>query len=117
MHKLAPLFSVAVALSSILGGCVVHTEPEPIAYAEVTAAPVGVDLYAYPHTYYAGRPVYYYGNRWWYQSGGNWVYYPTEPVPLYRYRQRPYIQQAPPALRGPVYAPPATSAPPAVRVQ
>jgi hypothetical protein len=89
----------------------VYTEPEP-AYGvtEVSAAPVDVDIETYPHTVYAGRPVYYYQSRWYYRDGGHWYYYREEPVQLRQYRQRGYVQPAPPAPR--TYAPP-----PAVWVQ
>ncbi len=120
---------------SALSGCFLHAEPEPVAYVETTGVPYGVNIEAYPYVHYQGRPVYLYDNRWWYRDGSRWNYYRQEPAPLYQYRQRPYIQQAPPAPRAPSYGPPGyappgyappgavpapappPSAPPAVRVQ
>ena len=124
-----------------LGGCTATTyaEPEP-AYVELTAAPVNIE--PYPSTYYEGRTVYLVNNRWMYRDRGGWAYYRNEPPALYR--QRTYVQQAPPAYRRGYPAPnayprqgypqtypqrqyeqrapglngaPPSSAPPAVRVQ
>ncbi len=86
------------------------------------------DIYSYPSTTYEGRPVYLYRDRWYYQDGGRWTHYQNPPPALVR--QRPYVQQAPPARQygapgagAPVYSnPPSTgaappaSAPPATRV-
>lgn len=94
----------SLVLTLVAGGafaataCTVHTYPEPVGYAEVTAAPVNIE--AYPSTVYEGRPVYLYEGRWYYRDGGRWGYYRNEPPPLRDYRvhvQRPYVQQAPPA--------------------
>jgi hypothetical protein len=87
---------VAGAVAAIaLGGCRATTygEAEPVGYVELTAAPVDVTLY--PHTYYDGRDVYWVNDRWMYRDRGRWLYYRNEPPALYR--QRPYVQQAPPA--------------------
>jgi hypothetical protein len=109
---LRPLWIIA-SLAMVTGlGCRVDTEPA-YGYTEVSAAPVEIDVESYPHTYYAGRPVYYYRDRWYYREGPRWYYYRQEPAPLYQYRQRGYVQEAPPAPR---YSAPPTSAPPAVRV-
>ena len=80
-------------------GCVARVE-EPVAYAEADYVPPSVTTY--PSTVYEGRTVYYYGDRWYYRDGGRWAYYRNEPPVLYR--QRTYVQAAPPAPR--VYAPP-----------
>ena len=100
------------------------------------AAPVAIETY--PHTTYEGNEVYLYNDRWYYRDHGRsnrWVYYQNPPPALER--QRPYVQQAPPARRyeparpAPVHAAPPPgvvappppgavapqSAPPAVRVQ
>jgi hypothetical protein len=119
MLKAIAAVAVLIACAVVgLGGCSFHTEPA-YGYAEVTAAPVDVDVYSYPHTYYLGRPVYWYRDRWYYRDGGRWYYYRDEPPPLYEYRRRGYVQQAPPAPR--YYAPPPNApppaAPPAVRVR
>lgn len=77
-----------------LGGCRATTyAAEPVGYVEVTSAPF--DVSAYPHSYYDGRDVYYVNDRWMYREGGRWAYYQREPPTLYR--QRTYVQQAPPA--------------------
>jgi hypothetical protein len=113
-----------IPLLAVLGaaplGCHAHvyTEPEPYSVTAVTSAPYGVE--AAPYVYYEGRPTYYHGGRWWYRSGPSWYYYHQEPPALQR--QRPYVQQAPPAYRGPApyrqpYNQPPASAPPATRVQ
>jgi hypothetical protein len=121
---------IAVALGALaLGGCrATAYADEPVGYVEVSSAPVDVEVY--PHTYYGGRQVYYVRDRWMYRDGGRWLYYRQEPPELYR--QRTYIQQAPPAYpQGrhpypqsyprsypqPYGRPPPASAPPAVRVQ
>lgn len=121
--------TVAVASAVALGGCTIHTTPEPTSYVEVTSAPADVEVY--PRTYYEGRTVYYVDGRWMFRDRGRWVYYRTEPPELYR--QRTVIQQAPPAYRSPpAYhrapyerggyerypaQPAPQSAPPATRVQ
>lgn len=87
------MLGFAIVLAGALGaGCTVTTTPA-VGYAEVSAAPVGVDITAYPYTYYEGRPVYLYNDRWYYRgTGGNWYYYRTEPRYLYdrRYRRDYY---------------------------
>jgi hypothetical protein len=86
---------------------------EPVGYVAVSSAPYYVETY--PHTYYDGHIVYWYGGRWYYPYGGHWAYYPVEPAPLYQYRTRGYVQQAPPAYGAPPVAPgpPRYRAPPA----
>jgi hypothetical protein len=96
----------------VLGGCHVRTA-EPVGYVEVTSAPA--DIYTYPSVVYQGRPTYWVQGRWVYRDpGGRWMHYRREPPELYR--QRPHLQQAPPAY--PQQAPPPSHyPPPAVRVQ
>lgn len=92
-------------------GCVARVVPGP-AYVEAEYVPADIELY--PHTYYEGRVVYLVNDRWYYRHGPGWVYYRSEPRPLYSqrqyyyrqygrspyvYRERPYVQQAPPARR------------------
>ena len=69
--------SLLLALLVAVPGCYGSTS----AYVE---APVGVE--AYPRTYYGGRVVYLVGDRWYWRDRGAWVYFRTEPPPLYRYR-------------------------------
>jgi hypothetical protein len=119
---------VAVAATALpMLGCRASVATRPAAY-ELTYSDVPADIEVYPHTYYEGHPVYLYNDRWYYRGdGGRWRYYHTEPAPLYQYRQRNYIQQAPPAPRGyppgtygPGYNRPnagPSSAPPAVRTR
>jgi hypothetical protein len=66
-----------------------------VGYVEVNEAPIVIDVQTYPHTYYEGHNVYFYQDRWYYQDGPRWAYYRHEPQVLYR--QRGYVQQAPPA--------------------
>jgi hypothetical protein len=66
-------------------GCYAHVEPEPVGYAEVTAAPV--DIETYPSVVYGGQPVYFYGDHWWYRDGARWSYYHDEPAELHRQRE------------------------------
>jgi hypothetical protein len=81
-------------------GCHATVEPEPVAATyEVTYGEVPTDIEAQPHTYYEGRPVYLYQGHWYYRDSGRWAYYRHEPPALYQYRQRNYVQQAPPAQR------------------
>src|SRR5438093_862908 len=91
------LVVAAAAVTALpLAGCYASTYPEPaVVYVSLTAAPA--DLSAYPRTYYDGRVVYLVNDRWIYRDGGRWAYYQRDPAPLYR--QRAYIQQAPPAYR------------------
>ena len=85
----AAALSGAALLFSV--GCAVHTAPPP--YVEAEYAPPNVG--AYPSVVYEGHPNYYVGGRWYYRHRGKWVYYRNEPSMLYR--QRTYVQQAPPA--------------------
>lgn len=101
--------------AAALSGCYVRAQPEPVyATTEITSAPVGIETY--PYVVYEGRPVYWYQDHWYYRNGNHWGYYRQEPPQLYR--QRPYVQSAPPAPRrytpahpvpgrAPVGAPPA----------
>jgi hypothetical protein len=76
---------------------------QPVGTVEVTSAPYGIETY--PHTFYDGHLVYYSGDAWYYQEGGRWRRYRDEPNELYQYRQRPYVQHAPPAPRYQPYTP------------
>ncbi len=125
--KSVAVVSVLTLAGSTIAGCYVRasTQPEPYSVTEVSSAPVSIETY--PHTTYEGSEVYLYNDRWYYRDhhrGNRWVYYQNPPPALER--QRPYVQQAPPARRyeaprpvAPVApaAPPPQSAPPAVRVQ
>jgi len=93
--RLRILFALSgLALLATLGGCVASLQAEPV-YVESGPVPVNIEIY--PHTYYEGRTVYYVDNHWRYRDGARWAYYREEPAPLYR--QRSYVQQAPPADR------------------
>jgi len=96
-----------------LAGC--YVEPEPAyGYTTLTSAPAPVDAYSYPYVYYEGRPTYWVQGRWYYTTpGAGWQYYRVPPPALER--QRPYIQQAPPAYRQTPYSTPYTTPPPAMR--
>jgi hypothetical protein len=96
----------------------VESTPPPTVAASVEAD-VGSDdvtvvesvpsnVYVYPHTVYNGRTVYWVNGRWFYPHGSRWYAYRREPPGLVR--QRPYVQQAPPA-----YQPYPQQAPPAYR--
>jgi hypothetical protein len=84
---------VGTALGSV--GCYASVDP-PVAYAEVSEAPVDVEVTSYPQTTYEGRVVYYHNNRWYYRDGARWAYYRHEPTVL---RQRRYVRTAPRARR------------------
>lgn len=110
---------VLCILAALAGGCAAHVRPATV---ELTSVPLAIETY--PSVVYEGRPVYLYEGRWYFRDGGTWHYYEKEPPALYR--QRTYIQQAPPAPRYPQQpAPPAPTyqyqqqtpgtAPPAVR--
>lgn len=88
----------AVALTAVVLaplGCTVTTRPQPVTVTSGEVVPG--DIYSYPSTTYAGRPVYLYRDRWYYQEAGSWRHYENPPPALVR--QRPYVQQAPPATR------------------
>jgi hypothetical protein len=99
-------FGTVMTAAVALGGCAVHSRPA-VGYVEVSSAPLDVSVY--PHTYYDGRDVYFVRDRWMYNDGGRWAYYVNEPPALYR--QRRYVQQAPPAYSYPRAAPPAYGGP------
>lgn len=111
-----------VAFGSIFGlaapGCIATVQPDPV-YAEATYVPPRIETY--PSVVYEGRPVYYVDGYWYVHEGPGWMYYRQEPPELYR--QRPYVQQAPPAYHAPTHpapaqpAPPVQAAPPATRVR
>lgn len=125
--------AAVVALAMVgIAGCHVTAEPEPVTVTSADVVPANIE--AYPSTTYEGRPVYLYNDRWYYRDNGRWTYYQNPPPALVR--QRPYVQQAPPARPGygpgynqynnpynrPDYGPsynnaPPSSAPPATRVQ
>lgn len=118
-HALRSMSLAALGLGLATSGCTVHAQTEPVGYAEVTSVPVNVDTY--PTTVYAGHTVYWVNDRWMYRDRGRWAYYRSEPPELYR--QRRYVQAAPPAPahraqpRRAAPHPPRTSAPPATRVR
>ncbi len=83
----------ATAVSLSVAGCYATVEPEPVGYADTTAAPVNIETY--PSVVYEGHPAYFYGDHWWYRDGNRWSYYRSEPAELHR--QRAYVQRAPAA--------------------
>jgi hypothetical protein len=94
---------IASGLGLSAAGCYA-TVDDPVGYAEVTDAPVDVDVA--PYVIYEGRTTYYTGGRWWYRDGDRWAYYHNEPEQLQR--QRAYVQRAPAArrvVRAPARAP------------
>jgi len=97
---------LGLAMLSALGGCYVGLQADS-AYVETSYVPSNIE--AYPHRYYEGRTVYYVNERWHYRDGARWAYYRQEPAPLYR--QRTYVQQAPPANRHIFASPPVRIAP------
>jgi len=94
-HRISVALGVVFSAFSMVG-CYAYAGP-PVAYAEVSEAPVEVDIATYPQTQYEGRPVYLYRDRWYYRNGSRWSYYREEPPTLHR--QRSYVRQAPPARR------------------
>jgi hypothetical protein len=117
-----PLGALTLISALGLGGCTVTPTPV-VGYATISSGPI--DIEAYPSTFYEGRRVYLYHDAWWFRDNGRWAYYRSEPPELFR--QRRYVQVAPPAPHyyGPGYTQPApvypqpvpAPAPPAVRVQ
>jgi hypothetical protein len=69
------------------------------------------DIYARPWVWWEGRPAYWVDDRWYWQGPRGWTVFQRPPTLLER--QRPYVQQAPPAPRAAPFAYP----PPAVRVR
>ncbi|MEP7124987.1 MAG: hypothetical protein ABJE95_28920 [Byssovorax sp.] len=92
-HIKSLLFAAGAAF--LATGCYASAGTSTVAYVETSEAPVEIDVETYPHTYYEGRTVYFYQDRWYYQDAGRWSYYRDEPPVLYR--QRGFVQQAPPA--------------------
>jgi len=82
-----------------LTGCYAHGRADAV-WVEADYTPAQIEVY--PHTVYEGRVVYLVNDHWYTRDRGRWVYYRTEPEPLYR--QRLVVQQAPPAP--PRHAPP-----------
>jgi hypothetical protein len=113
------LGAAGAALFALASACTATVESAPIVAPgeEVVAVDtVPTNVTVYPHTVYQGRTVYFVNGRWYYPHGRHWYAYRTEPAGLAR--QRPYVQQAPPAYAPPAYnqAPPAyNQAPPAYR--
>jgi hypothetical protein len=62
--------------------------------AEVAAEAGPANYYAYPYTYYEGRPVYFVNGRWYYPAGNRWYYYRRVPPELAR--RRAYVHPAHP---------------------
>ena len=92
------LFARALAVTTLVGlaGCYAEAQTEP-AYVDATVAPVDVDVA--PSYVYEGRTVYYVQNHWYARDRGRWVYYRSEPEPLYRHRTS--VQRAPRAPERP----------------
>lgn len=89
-----PIAILGLSMLPVLAACTATVQEEP-AYVEASDAPADIEVY--PHTYYQGHTVYLVHNNWYYRDGSRWVYYRREPSPLYR--QRTYVQRAPPARR------------------
>ncbi len=112
---------IVIALVAATPACTARVQPatvtaETVEYEYVAPPP---DIESRPYVVYEGAPTYYVEGRWYRRTPRGWGYYRSEPAPLVR--QRPYVQQAPPAYRrGPQQAPPAyrrgpQEAPPAYR--
>ena len=100
VHPLCATLLFFMIVSSTLSGCAARVQPATVAVVAeddllVDTAPV--NIYAYPHTEYCGSVVYYVDGRWYRPYNNRWYYYRSEPPALAR--QRPYVQQAPPARR------------------
>jgi hypothetical protein len=88
--------ALAISFTSMtLLGCYATWGPDPVYVTSGSIGYVPYDYYNYPYVYYGGHPTYWINNHWYWHDSGVWHYYPTEPPALYR--QRPYVQQAPPA--------------------
>lgn len=103
------VFVSSAAGAACLCGCYAEAGPEPVAYTDVTSAPV-TEIEASPSVVYEGQPVYLYNDRWYYRHGGGWAYYREEPPVLRQHHAR--LRQAPPS-RGYVREAPVREAPPA----
>jgi hypothetical protein len=95
--------AVASVLVAVSGCYAEATTGADVEYADPIA-----NVEVYPHEYYEGHVVYLVGDRWYYQAGPRWVYYRTEPQPLYQRRvvysrqpvvvhERAEVHRAPPA--------------------
>lgn len=87
------IFASLLVLTLPLVGCVAHVRPAEFEYAP----PPTVYVDGLPYVTYGGVPTYFYGDRWYQRRPGGWGYLRVEPYELRR--QRPYVQQAPPAYR------------------
>lgn len=105
--KTINIFALAIPAAVFLSGCVAHVRPVDVEYG-VEYAPAPVYVEQQPYVVYGGYPHYYYEGRWYRNTPNGWGYVRSEPAELRR--QRPYVQQAPPARRG---NPRPNSAPPA----
>jgi hypothetical protein len=96
MSTKAWMSAAAILLSAaVWGGCTAEVEPAPAAYPTEDVDVVPSEVESAPYVMYEGRPVHYYQGRWYFRNRNSWSYYRNEPPALYR--QRPYVQQAPPA--------------------
>jgi len=103
---------LALALEAIIAvGCTASVYPEDAAYVDegypveyVQAPPPAIETY--PRVYYRGGYHYNVNGRWYRSTPRGWMYYRSAPPQLqqpyvqprpYIERQRPYIQEAPPA--------------------
>lgn len=103
------IFALAIPAAFLVSGCVAHVRPVDVEYGP---APAYVEQQ--PYVVYEGYPTYYSEGRWYRRTPQGWGYVREEPAELRR--QRPYVQQAPPARRGNQRPnPPPNSAPPAHR--
>jgi hypothetical protein len=104
----------ALAALAILPACMAEVETRPPVvqgYATYYATTLPSDIYSQPYVVYNGHPTYWAEGHWYFETPRGWVTFREEPP--YLYRQRTFVQQAPPAPRTSPYAYP----PPATRVR
>ena len=89
------LGSAALVLAAMAAvGCTATVYPDPgdgVVYTD--EAPPNIEVY--PHVAYGDGYAYYVQGRWYRRTARGWGYYRNPPPELVR--QRPYVQEAPPA--------------------
>lgn len=92
-HGLGVVLSLALSAASSVAvfGCDMRIEAEPPRVvhghdARVVTPPS--TIVSQPRLFYKGAYAYLWDDRWFYPTPEGWVYFRTEPAPLYEYRTR-----------------------------
>lgn len=91
MIRRTATLAFGIVLASSSAACEARLDAAPArnvhGYEAVAVTPP-IGIVSNPRIFYRGSYAYLYDERWFYATKDGWVYFRTEPEPLYEYRTR-----------------------------